>query len=220
MTTTAPPPPSTPGVPIFGRHSTPIEERTYRRFGLEVEDVRGRRYFTAEFDVHTDVDGGSLVTMLNARTQQQQANATIAFLAQELRDDDGVPQEWTPPAAPEEDDENPGEWMRDDPTDTEPEGAPLYRWHDDALMTEEELREAIAEFDPLTVGSSRRRFAYLSDSPYYRYRFEAIQEVAEYLTKEVVGRPTLRPTPSGRGPQRTRGGSVDRSGAAKASSTP
>lgn len=201
-------------MPIFGRYDTPLEERTYRRFGLEVEDATERRRFVVEFDVFAgdDLDGGSLVTMLNARNELAQANATIAFLGHHLRDDDGISVDWVAPVEPEEDPDRPGEWLRDDePTDEEPDGEPLYRWHDDSLMTRAELSEAAADLDPIADASSRRRFAYLSDSPRYRYRFDAIQQISEFLTKGVVNRPTRRSTPSGRGRQSTGRGSGGRS---------
>lgn len=189
--------PSAPSVPIFGRHDTASPtDRAYRRFGLEVEDVRERAYFVAEFDSYADVDGGSLVTLLNAPTQERQAQATIAFLGQHLRDDDGVSADWSVPTEPARDEET-GEPLLDDDS-----GEELYRWHDGALMTTAEVAEAASAFD-WQDGSSRRRFGYLSDSPWYRYRFEALQEIAGHLTKEVTGRPTVRPTPSGRGPQPT-----------------
>lgn len=202
---------SSPSVPVFGRQTAPV---TYKRFGLEVERAADGERWVEEFEVRTDVDGGSIVHMLSQpEGSPQQAAATIAFMGQQLRDDDGVSVDWQSPVEPELDPESvdperpedgPQDFLRADPEEGEELGAPLYLWHDDSLMTEEELREAIAAFDPLEEGSSRRRFAYLSDTQTLRYKYEAIEELTKWLTEGVTRRPTQRPAPSGHGPRSTR----------------
>lgn len=196
-----------PAFPIFGEFPTSIEDRRYAHFGLHVEDSQERRRFVAEFDVFAgeDIDGGSLVTILNAPDAGRQAQSTIAFLGKHLRDDDGVPGDWTTPTVPEEDPDRPGEWL------TNEAGDELYRWHDDSLVTRDELSALERDYDPIADASSRRRFAYLSSSERYRYQFAAIEELAKFMTKDVVGRPTRPQVPSGRGPQSTGRGSGGRS---------
>jgi hypothetical protein len=212
-TTPTPPPPIPPvvavpnpdgntNVPVFGKSAGPV---TYKQFGLEVEEAATEKRWVEYFEVRTDVDGGSLVHMLSQPDGSiEQAQAAITFLGQQLRDTDGPSVEWSFPAVPEEDPDRPGKWLRGDPTGDDPEGAPLYRWHDGALLTEAELAQATRDFDGLRTGSSKRRFAYLSDTRRYRYRYEAIEELAKWLTEGVARRPTLRPAPSGHGPQSTK----------------
>lgn len=178
--------------PVFGRRTTPFDQRKYRRFGIEIETDRER--FVEEFDAYFDPDGGAILQMMNARTEGQQANAAALLLGTSLRDDDGVSHDWTFPTEPEYED---GEAVTDD------EGGPLYEWHDGELLTEQELREAIAEFDPLEVGSSRRRFYYVTDSPRHRVQLGALTELAEWVIGDLARRPTRRPSSSGRGPQQT-----------------
>ncbi len=202
------------GVPVFGRRATPFDARKYRRFGLEVETDSQR--FVEEFDAYIDPDAGAILQMMNARTEGQQANAAALLLGTSLRDDDGVSHDWTFPTEPEYDDD--GEailYLADDetgePVETEvAEGEepsagaePRYEWHDGDLLTEVELRQAIREFDPLEVGSSRRRFYYITDSPRHRVQLGALTELAEWVIGDIARRPTRRPSSSGRGQQRT-----------------
>jgi hypothetical protein len=196
--------------PVFGRRATPFDERKYRQFGIEVETDRER--FVEEFDAYFDPDGGAILQMMNARTQGQQANAAALLLGTSLRDDDGVSHDWTFPTEPEYDDD--GEVILyvvvDDevvPVDGDDEAAldaaPRYEWHDGELLTEAELRQAIDEFDPLEVGSSRRRFYYVMDSPRHRIQLGALTELSEWVIGDLAKRPTRRPSSSGRGPQQT-----------------
>lgn len=185
--------------PVFGRRTTPFDERKYRRFGIEVETDSER--FVEEFDAYIDPDAGAILQMMNARTEGQQANAAALLLGTSLRDDDGVSHDWTFPSEPEYDDE--GDLLRldDDPADQDPPAR--YEWHDGELLTEAELREAIREFDPLEVGSSRRRFYYITDSPRHRIQLGALTELAEWVIGDIARRPTRKPSSSGRGQQRT-----------------
>jgi hypothetical protein len=203
-------PAETANVPVFGKWEGPA---VYRPFGLMVERPSTEERWVEEFQVRTDVDGGSVVHMLSQPDGSlEQAQASIAFLGQQLRDTDGISVEWSYPATPEEDPARPGEWLRADPTPGEvtaaaaegrqPEGEPLYRWHDDSLLTEAELAQAVRDFD-WHEGSSKRRFAYLSDTHTLRYRFEALEEITKWLTEGITRRPTQRPKPSGHGPRST-----------------
>lgn len=184
----------TPLVPTFGKHAEPFEARTFRPFTIEVEDDTHR--WTEPFEAFTDVDGGALVSLLNASGELAVAQAVVRFLGTNLRDDDGVSMDWSPPALPEEDPANPDEWLRAEAPDGEA-GEPLYRWHNGALLTRAELADAWAGFDELTEGSSRRRFAVISDAMHIRYRIEALSEIAEWLAPELTARPTLLPGRSG-----------------------
>lgn len=179
--------------PVFGRRTTPFDERKYRRFGIEVETDRER--FVEEFDAYIDPDAGAILQMMNARTQGQQANAAALLLGTSLRDDDGVSHDWTFPTEPEYDDD--GNAITDD------EDRHLFEWHDGELLTEQELQLAIREFDPLEVGSSRRRFYYITDSPRHRIQLGALTELAEWVIGDIAKRPTRRPSSSDRGQQRT-----------------
>jgi hypothetical protein len=203
-------------MPIFGKHAESFEARTFRPFGLEVEDDTHR--WVEHFSAFTDVDGGALVSLLNASGELAVAQAVVRFLGTNLRDDDGVSMDWSPPAVPEEDPNDPdGGWLRTEPegdanatvADGElvPEGEPLYRWHDGSLMTRAELTDAWRAHDELRDGSSRRRFAVISDSMAMRYRIEALSEIAEWLAPQLVNRPTVLPGRSGPGRSPTAHGS-------------
>jgi hypothetical protein len=199
-----------PSLPVFGKREQPLAARTYRRFGVEIETDSDR--FVAEFDAYLDADAGAILGLMNSRTELQQAQAMAVLLGTSLRDDDGVPADWRFPIEPEVDEDSDGEdYLRADPEDGEEEGEPLYRWHDDSLMTADELRDAIAEFDPLEVGSSRRRFQYLADSPRHRMQLAALNDLSQWVIGDAAKRPTRRPTSSGRGPQQTRRTSGGRS---------
>lgn len=183
-----------PLVPTFGKHAEPFEARSFRPFNIEVED--DTRRWVEHFEAFTDVDGGALVSLLNANGELAVAQAVVRFLGTNLRDDDGVSMDWVPPAVPEEDPDTPGEWLRAEAPEGE-QGEPLYRWHDGTLMTRERLTDAWREHDELADGSSRRRFAVISDSMHIRYRIEALSEIAEWLAPELTARPTLLPGRSG-----------------------
>jgi hypothetical protein len=197
----------TPLAPVFGKHPEPFDARRFRPFGIEVEDDTHR--WTEHFQAFTDVDGGALVSLLNANGELAVAQAVVRFLGTNLVDSDGVSMDWNPPAQPEPDPDNPDEWLRAEPTDDStvaveggeliPQGEPLYRWHDGSLMTSAELTAAWREFDELRDGSSRRRFAVISDSMHMRYRIEALSEIAEWLAPQLTARPTLLPGRSGPG---------------------
>jgi hypothetical protein len=208
-------PAAPPGVPTFGRHTDDFATQRYRTFNLEVEGrrtPRGREErWTETFDCFTDVDGGMWVALGQARTDMQTARAVVNFLGANLRDDDGASMDYVPPATPElaDPDDPDSDWLRAEPTEEEraaaaeegrePEGEPLYLGWDYELHTAAEL----PKIDELRDGSSRRRFAYISDSMAIRYRYEALEEVSNWLTEHMTGRPTRRPVPSGHGPQRT-----------------
>lgn len=195
-------------VPVFGRRTEPIGNRRYRRFAVEVEAVaqatRGHaateERWTEEFDALFDLDGGAILTLLNAPDAMRQAQAVATLLGASLTDLDGVPAEWVRPEEPEredpDDDESP--ILRGDATADEPDGEPLYLRWDGEVVPEDDL-----DFDPLEDGSSRRRFGYLMAHPRYRIRVEALNEIAEWLTAEYAERPTKRPTSSRRGQART-----------------
>jgi hypothetical protein len=210
--TTAPP---APGIPTFGKHDDDFANRRYRRFSLEVEGKRKPRgreeRWTEEFDCFMDVDGGMWVALGQARTDMETARAVVSFLGANLRDDDGASMDYVFPATPElEDPDDPdSDWLRTDPTEEEiaraaeegrePEGEPLYLGWDYELYTRADLPKLVE----LEHGSSRRRFAYISDAMHIRYKYEALEEVSNWLTEGMTGRPTRRPVPSGHGPQRT-----------------
>jgi hypothetical protein len=202
-TDTAPPPASP--VPTFGRHEDSFEDRRYRTFALEVEGKRRRNRreerWVETFACFTDVDGGMWVALGQARTDMDTARAVVSFLGANLRDDDGASMDYLPPATPElaDPDDPDSDWLRGDPTDTEPDGEPLYLGWDWELYP----RADLPALDELRDGSSRRRFAYISDAMHIRYKFEALEEVAGWLTEGMTGLPTKLPAPSGRGPQRT-----------------
>jgi hypothetical protein len=206
-TDTSPPP--TPSVPTFGRHTDTAEERTYRRFGMEVEGKKRRNgreeRWTEEFDAFTDVDGGMWVAMGQARDEMTRARAVVSFLGANLRDDDGASMDYVFPAEPErEDPDDPdSDWVRADPTEDNPDGEPLFIGWDGELYPHDELPPLVE----LRDGSSRRRFAYISDAMHIRYKFEALEEIANWLTEGMTGRPTKQPANSGRGQQRTSRGS-------------
>jgi hypothetical protein len=198
------------GAPVFGRRATPLDQRKYRRFGVEVESDTER--FVEEFEAYFDPDAGAILNLMNSRTEWQQANATASLLGSSLRDDDGVSVEWPFPSEPVYDDD--GELLRLD-GDLPGEDPPArYEWHDGSLLTEEELRDAIAEFDPLDVGSSRRRFAYLADHTGYRIQLSALSDLADWIIGDAAKRPPRRPTSSARGQSRTSrtSGGASRSG--------
>jgi hypothetical protein len=187
------------GLPVFGKRSTPFDQRKYRRFAIEVETDTER--FEEVFEAYFDPDAGAILGLMNARTEWQQANATAVLLGTSLRDDDGVPDDWESPTEPEFDDD--GELLRldDDPDGTDP--PPRYEWHDGELLTEAELRQAIAEFDPLDVGSSRRRFGFIMQSPRHRVQLKALNDLADWVIGDAAKRPPQRPTSSARGRSQT-----------------
>lgn len=211
-TPTTPTEATAPGMPIFGRNPDPVDERKTREFGLEVEvqrpatrGVRPHVERTVEsFTTYVDLDAGALLGLMNARTDNEQANRVAVLLGTTLDDLDGVPVSWVAPIEPEYEDD--GETiLRAEPEAEGEQGAPLYLFWDGSLVTADELR-----IDELTEGSSRRRFSVLMDDPQRRVRIEALNEIARWLTEDVAGRPTVRPTHSQRGPQRTRAGRVAR----------
>jgi hypothetical protein len=208
-----PPPAAVSLIPTFGVHTGTLEDRKYRSFNLEVEGKRTPRArteerWTEELDCFMDIDGGLWVAVGQARTDMDMARALVQFLGANLRDDDGASMDYVEPTLPEREDpdDDESEWLYDDPRDGEEEGQPLYLGWDGELYRRGEL----PKLDELRDGSSRRRFAYVSDSMRIRYRFEALQEIAEWLTQHLTGRPTQRPVPSGHGPQRTGHGSTAR----------
>jgi hypothetical protein len=164
------------GLPVFGKRSTPFDQRKYRRFGIEVESDTER--WTEEFEAYFDPDAGAILGLLNARTEWQQANATAVLLGTSLRDDDGVPDDWASPTEPEYDD-------------------------DGELLTESELTDAIAEFDVLAEGSSRRRFGWIMQSPRHRVQLSALTDLADWIIGDAAKRPPRRPTSSARGRSQT-----------------
>jgi hypothetical protein len=200
-----------PDVPIFGRNPDPVDERKTRTFALEVEvqmpATRGRaphvERTVEQFLTYTDLDAGAVLGLMNARNRDEQAQRTAVVLGTTLVDLDGAPVQWVPPIEPEYDDE--GNVLRTDASDARGEGEPLYLFWNGDLVTADELR-----LDEVVEGSSRRRFSVLMNDPYRRVRIEALNEIAEWLVADVAGRPTTRPTPSPRGPQRTRAGRVAR----------
>lgn len=211
-------PPAGPSVPVFGRHTDTIETRTYRTFSLEVEGKRTRRSreerWVETFDCFLDVDGGMWVAIGQARTDMDRARAIVSFLGANLRDDDGASMDYLWPAEPErvDPDDPDSDWLRDDPTDEEkalaaeegrePEGEPLWLGWDGELYPHDDLPPLVE----LEDGSSRRRFAFISDAMHIRYKYEAIEEIANWLTEGMTGRPTKSPASSGRGrPQTSRG---------------
>lgn len=208
-----PPPPPVSLIPTFGVHTEALEDRRYRTLGLECEGkrtprARAEERWVEELDCYMEVDGGLWVAVGQARDDMAMARALVQFLGANLRDDDGASMDYVTPALPEREDpdDEESEWLYDDPRDGEEEGQPLYLGWDGELYRRGEL----PKLDELRDGSSRRRFAYVSDSMRIRYRFEALQEIAEFLTQHLTGRPTQRPVPSGHGPQRTGRGSTAR----------
>jgi hypothetical protein len=217
-----------PAVPVFGQRPTPLDGRKFRQFGLEVETDSER--WVESFDAYLDPDAGAMLQVMNAVTDMQQANATAVLLRTTLRDDDGVSSEWHIPDEVVLDDEGrPVLYVEDEdgePVEVEveyddddkpinpPAGAEArYEWHDGSLLTAAEAREAIAEFDPLAEGSSRRRFLYVMNSARHRVQLEALTDLAEWITGEATKRPTRRPSSSRRGQQqRGRTSGAGRSG--------
>jgi hypothetical protein len=205
-------PPQTPSVPTFGQHGDDFAARKYRPFNLELEGRRrpGKREerWTETFECFTDVDGGMWVAIGQARTDMETARAIVSFLGANLRDDDGASMDYVAPVTPElaDPDDPDSDWLRGEPTEEEPDGEPLYLGWDWELYPRREL----PPLDELRDGSSRRRFAYISDAINIRYKYEALEEVAAWLTEGMTGRPTRRPVPSGHGPQRTSRGRAAR----------
>lgn len=209
------PAPLDTGPPVFGRRTEPEgAPPPTRTFGIEVayrsrgkvvrEDVMLTAYLTA--------DAGGVLRIMQARSEEEQAQATAFLLSTCLLDDDGVPSDWQLPDAEED-------WLRDEdaadpettplrgePTEEEPEGALLYeRWDGEAVPWDE------LAFDDFTDGSSRRRFALIMASTRYRVELDALTGISKWLVEQRAGRPTKRPAPSGRGPRSTPRGSVARS---------
>lgn len=204
-----PPEPAPEGVPVFGtRKDEEQKPRETRTFALEVEyrernrQVRANALFTA----HTTLDAGAVLRMMQARTELEQANATAFVLTTALLDDDGVPATWSVPSieepALEDEDDLDSRALRGEPTEVDPDGPLLYERWDGELVPYDDL--AFSEWED---GSSRRRFAFIMSSPGHRVELPALIEVSKWLIQEAGGRPTGRPTPSGRGPQSTRRGS-------------
>jgi hypothetical protein len=202
------------GAPVFGRRTTPFDQRKYRRFGVEVETDTDR--WEEFFEAYFDADAGAILNLMNARTEWQQANATAVLLSTSLRDDDGLSIDWSFPAEPvyDDDDDEPVLYDSDgavierdaDGQPTREGGHPVYEWHDGELLSEAELRDAIAAFDPLgddDLGSSRRRFAYIADSPRHRIQLSALNDLADWIIGDAAKRPPRRPTSSARGQSRT-----------------
>ena len=216
---TEPTPLAPPGTPTFGRRTTPLERRRFRPFAVEVETADER--FDVQFEAYFDVDAGAALQLMNARTEMQQANAVAQLMHVSLRNDDGVPLGWLPPAEPElaDPDDPDSDWLRAEPAQAEqgegeeedaeqsaPEdGEPLYQRWDGELVPSSEL-----DYDPLEDGSSRMRFAYIMDSPEHRVQLAALNEIAEWIIGDAAKRPTRRPSPSATGPQRTSRGSGGR----------
>jgi hypothetical protein len=198
---TEPTPLAPPETPTFGRRTTPLERRRFRPFAVEVETADDR--FDVPFEAYFDVDAGAALGIMNARTEMQQANAVAQLMHVSLRNDDGVPFGWIPPATPElsDPDDEESDWQRAEAPEGE-EGEPLYMRWDGELVPSDGL-----DYDPLEDGSSRLRFAFVMDSPEHRVQLGALNEIAEWIIGDAAKRPTRRPTPSGRGQQRTSRGS-------------
>lgn len=195
------PAPTPLGPPVFGSREWQPEEVRYRRFGLEVETEGDR--FVQYFEVYPDIDGGALYSLMNAHTEAAQGNAVAALMATQLRDNDGVPSIWRMPTDPAvRDDYVPSENAdEDDPWEKDEQGRPLYERWDGELVTADELT-----FDELEDGSSRRRFGLLMDSTRHRIQYTALAELAQWLVKEAVARPTRRSARSQTGSQPTQRG--------------
>lgn len=197
--------------PVFGRRADSPQAGKTRTFGIEVSH-RDRGKMVAEdvmLTAYTDLDAGAVLRLMQARDELEQVNATAFVLSTCLVDDDGVPSDWSTPAVDEpaltDPDDEESEPERGEPTDEEPDGELLYERWDGELVPWEEL-----SFDEFTDGSSRRRFAYIMTTPRYRVIGSALVDTAKWLIQEAGGRPTKRPTPSGRGPQSTHRGSAAR----------
>lgn len=203
-------PPLTPSVPTFGRHADTLENRRYKTFNLEVEGRKRRNAreerWTETFQAYTDVDGGMWVAIGQARDDVSRARAVVSFLGTNLRDDDGASMDYLWPAEPErEDPDDPeSEYLRGEATEEDPDGEPLWLGWDGELYPYADL----PRLNELRDGSSRRRFAYISDAMHLRYKYEALEEIANWLTESMTGRPTKLPASSGRGQQRTSRGSA------------
>lgn len=195
------------GVPVFGktdeRKATPT-----RSFGLEVRyRERGKQVVEQVlFSVHTALDAGGVLRLMQAQTEMEQANATAFVLATSLVDDDGVSAEWATPSidepALEDEDDLDSAAVRGEPTEVDPQGPLLYERWDGELVPYDDLA-----FDEFREGSSRRRFAFIMGSSRYRVELDALVATSKWLVEQGGGRPTGRPTSSGRGPQSTRRGS-------------
>lgn len=187
------------GIPVFGSTVAP----KYDTFGLTVFR-RDATHYTETFQA-VEVDGGGLMQMMNAPNEQAMVRALGAALYKTLRDDDGVPVDYAPPADPELDPENEDEWLRDEVPDDAPEGtegALLYRRWDGELT--DDPAELIPSHDE---GSSLRRFTYLMASRDLRIPLDGLLGLAEHLVTKAAGRPTKRPRSSGSGQRPTGPGS-------------
>jgi hypothetical protein len=80
------------GAPVFGRRATPLDQRKYRRFGVEVESDTER--FVEEFEAYFDPDAGAILNLMNSRTEWQQARRSCG-----TRSPSSTPSTWAPPAA-------------------------------------------------------------------------------------------------------------------------
>jgi hypothetical protein len=161
-------------------------------------------------------DAGGILRIMQARSDEERAQATAFLLSTCLLDDDGVPSDWRLPDADEDwlradgdeaDPDDPDEVpLRGEPTEEEPEGALLYeRWDGEPVPW-----DALA-FDEFTEGSSRRRFALVMASTRYRVELDALTGISRWLIEQSTNRPTRRSAPSGRGPRSTGRGSAARS---------
>lgn len=197
--------------PVFGRRAESPNAGKTRTFGIEVQ-YRDRGKMVTEdvmLTAFVDLDAGGTLRLMQARDEMEQVNATAFVLSTALIDDDGVPAGWVRPAedepALEDDEDENSEPVRGEPTEEEPDGALLYERWDGELVPWEETA-----FDEFTEGSSRRRFAYIMTTSKYRVIGSALVDTAKWLVEQAGGRPTKRPTPSGRGPRSTGRGSAAR----------
>jgi len=201
-----PAPPS--DAPVFGRQEDTPGSQKLRHFGLQVQ-YRERGQLVREdvmFAAYQKMDAGAVLRMMQAGSDEMAlAQATAVVLSTSLLDDDGVPSDWTPPGidepALEDEDDLDSRALRGEPTEVDPEGPLLYERWDGELVPYDDL-----DFDPFRDGSSRRRFSYIMVSTRYRVDLDALTDTAKWLVEQSAGRPTGRPTPSGRGPASTRRG--------------
>jgi hypothetical protein len=202
-----PPQPLPDGVPVFGKVDDRVAVPT-KQFGLEVRYRHRGKKVTEQvpFTVYTKLDAGGILRLMQAQTEMEQANATAFVLATSLLDDDGVPTDWSPPGIDEPALEDEGDLdsraLRGEPTEVDPEGPLLYERWDGELVPYDDLG-----YDEFRDGSSRRRFAFIMSSTYYRVELDALIDTSKWLIEQSGGRPTGRPASSGRGPQSTPRGS-------------
>lgn len=200
--TSAPLPPGTvladDGVPVFGAG----EVIHYEPIRVLVHPDGGDAYQEA-FEIHTEADAGAIMDVLSAKDQLRQGIAIANLLRTLLRNDDGVPAEWSPAldpitgrALPARDDE--GQELHGD-------DGPLYRDWTGGLVS-----------DPMLIipghedGSSRRRFADLMDDPTKRVPLSSLTGIAQWVVTRAGATPTRRPQPSTTTSQRRGAGSKGR----------